>query len=113
MDVRPCPVSPHADARRARPTSLSIHRDPRTDAGGQESDVMFHPNQLRTGEAILIAEPGRTGACLVAGCTCKDARIVSIRRAAFFAAVARRSGETADRRISPEPGWTIPTFEGA
>jgi len=73
---------------------------------------MFHPNQLRTGEAILIAEPGRPGACLVAGCTCKDARIVSVRRAAFFAAVARRSGETADRRIEPEPGWTIPTFEG-
>jgi hypothetical protein len=73
---------------------------------------MFHPNQLRTGEAILIADPGRTGACLVAGCTCKDARIVSTRRASFFAAVARRSGETADRRIAPEPGWTIPTFEG-
>ena len=73
---------------------------------------MFHPNQLRTGEAILIAETGRAGACLVAGCPCKDARIVSIRRAAFFAAVARRSGETADRRIAPEPGWTIPTFEG-
>ena len=73
---------------------------------------MFHPNQLRTGEAILIAEPVRPGACLVAGCTCKDARIVSARRAAFFAAVARRSGETADRRIAPEPGWTIPTFEG-
>jgi hypothetical protein len=73
---------------------------------------MFHPNQLRTGEAILIAEPGPPGACLVAGCTCKDARIVSMRRVAFFAAVARRSGETADRRISPEAGWTIPTLEG-
>jgi hypothetical protein len=73
---------------------------------------MFHPNQLRTGEAILIAEPPPTGACLVAGCTCKDARILSIRRAAFFAAVARRSGETADRHVDPEPGWTIPTFEG-
>jgi hypothetical protein len=69
---------------------------------------MFHPNQLRTGEAILIAEPAPT----VAGCTCKDARILSIRRAAFFAAVARASGETADRHVDPEPGWTIPTFEG-
>jgi hypothetical protein len=73
---------------------------------------MFHPNQLRTAEAILIAEPVRPGACLVAGCMCKDARIVSVRRAAFFAAVARRSGATADRRIAPQPGWTIPTFEG-
>jgi hypothetical protein len=73
---------------------------------------MFHPNQLRTGGAIVIAESGRPGACLVAGCPCKDARIVSVRRAAFFAAVARRSGETADRRIAPEPGWAIPTFEG-
>ena len=73
---------------------------------------MFHPNQLRTGEAILIAEPARPGACLVAGCTCKDARIVSMRRVAFFAAVARRSGETADRHIAQEPGWAIPSAEG-
>ena len=73
---------------------------------------MFHPNQIRTGEALLIAGPGRSGACLVAGCTSKDARIVSVRRAAIFASVARRSGETADRRIAPEPGWTIPTLEG-
>ncbi len=73
---------------------------------------MFHPNQLRTGEAILIANAPRTGACLVAGCTCKDARIVSVRRAGFFAAVARRSGETADRHIAPEPGWAIPNVQG-
>ena len=74
---------------------------------------MFHPNQLRTGEPVLIAEPTRLGACLVAGCTCKDARIVSHRRAAFYAAVARRSGETADRIVAAEAGWRIPTFEGA
>jgi len=74
---------------------------------------MFHPNQLRTGEPIPFAESVRSGACLVDGCTCKDARIVSHRRAAFFAAIARRAGETADRSIAPEPGWRIPTFEGA
>ena len=75
---------------------------------------MFHPNQIRTGEALaLIAEPDRSGACLVAGCTCKDASIVSHRRAAFFAAVARRMGETADRIVAAEAGWRIPTFEGA
>jgi hypothetical protein len=39
-----------------------------------------------------LVEPRRLradGACLVAGCPCKDPRIVSHRRAAFFAAVAR------------------------
>ena len=49
------------------------------------------------------------GACLVAGCTCKDARIVSSRRARFFADLARTKGETARRVIRPEPGWTLPT----
>jgi hypothetical protein len=49
----------------------------------------------------------RTG-CLVAGCQCRDARIVSPRRAAFFAALAARNGQTADRVIAPEPGWTLP-----
>ena len=48
-------------------------------------------------------------ACLVAGCTCKDARIVSSRRARFFADLARANGETAMRVIRPEPGWTLPT----
>ena len=48
-------------------------------------------------------------ACLVAGCTCKDARIVSSRRARFFADLARAHGETAMRVIRPEPGWTLPT----
>lgn len=74
---------------------------------------MFHPNQLRTGEPVLIAEPIRSGACLVAGCTCKDARFVSHRKAAFHAAVARRTGETADRIVAVEAGWRIPTVEGA
>ena len=50
----------------------------------------------------------REGACLVAGCPCKDARIVSTRRARFFAALASRAGETADRVIAPEPGWALP-----
>ena len=49
------------------------------------------------------------GACLVAGCPCKDPRIVSHRRAAFFAAVAREHGETADRTVAADPDWRIPT----
>lgn len=73
---------------------------------------MFHPNQIRTGEALTLIAPARSDACLVAGCTCKDARIVSHRRAAFFAAVARQTGQTADRVIAPEPVWRLPVVEG-
>ena len=73
---------------------------------------MFHPNQIRTGEAFSLIIPSGSGACLVAGCPCKDARIVSIRRAAFFAAVARRTGQTAGRVIAPEPSWRLPVVEG-
>ena len=43
--------------------------------------------------------------CRQDGCACQDVRIVSHRRAAFFAAVARANGQTADRQIAPEPGW--------
>ncbi len=52
-------------------------------------------------------------ACLTAGCPCKDARIVSSRRAAFYATVARSSGETADRVVLAEPGWRIPAAAAA
>jgi hypothetical protein len=57
------------------------------------------PHRLRT-----------EGACLVAGCPCKDPRIVSHRRAAFFAAVAREGGETADRAVAVDPEWRLPTL---
>ncbi len=46
--------------------------------------------------------------CLVDGCTCKDARIVSRRRAAYFAARASETGQTANRVIRGEPGWNLP-----
>jgi hypothetical protein len=46
-------------------------------------------------------------ACLVAGCTCKDARIVSHRRAAFFASWAKEHGETADRVVELDPTWRL------
>lgn len=52
--------------------------------------------------------PGRR-ACLVPGCTCKDARIVSHRRAAFYAVLARDHGETADRIVEPDPEWRFAT----
>lgn len=54
------------------------------------------------------AERARHG-CLVEGCPCKDARIVSRRRAAFYSDWARQHGETADRTIEPELGWRLPT----
>jgi len=51
-------------------------------------------------------------ACLVEGCTCKDARIVSHRRAAFFSAWAKDHGETANRIIKADPSWSF-TFSAA
>ncbi len=72
----------------------------------------MHDNDLATLRQHLL-EPRRLpalGACLVAGCPCKDPRIVSHRRAAFFAAVAREHGETASRTVAPEPDWQIPTL---
>jgi hypothetical protein len=73
---------------------------------------MSYLDHLREDQKLVIVEPGPRGACLVAGCPCKDARIVSHRRAAFFAAIARRAGETAERAIAADPGWRIPAFEG-
>ena len=46
--------------------------------------------------------------CLVEGCQCRDPRIVSQRRARFFAHMAAMNGETARRMIRPEPGWQLP-----
>jgi hypothetical protein len=57
--------------------------------------------------AIINAAPSRR-ACLVEGCTCKDARIVSTRRAAYFATVAIERGETANRVVGAEPAWPLP-----
>ena len=71
---------------------------------------MFHPDQLHhvslatTTPEVSTASRG----CLQAGCPCRDARIVSHRKAAFFAAIARAAGETADRVIAPDPDWTLP-----
>ena len=71
----------------------------------------MHDNRLATRRRQVVG-PGSEaphGACLVGGCPCKDARIVSHRRAAFFAAVAIEHGETADRTIAPDPAWRLPT----
>jgi hypothetical protein len=71
----------------------------------------MHDNQLATPRETIAGRRHvpAAGACLVRGCPCKDARIVSRRRAAFFAAVAREHGETADRTVAPDPDWAIPS----
>jgi hypothetical protein len=56
-----------------------------------------------------VIDRGRRG-CLVDGCPCKDARIVSRRRTAFFAVWAREHGETADRSVAPDLEWHIATI---
>ena len=94
-------------------TYLAVIGIPPRETGRKESDAVFHPNQLRTGEPLRIVHAVPAGACLVAGCTCKDARIISHRRASFYAAVARHYGETADRVIAPDPEWRLPSVEGA
>ena len=53
---------------------------------------------------IAFPKPIRS-ACLVEGCPCKDPRIISHRRVTFYAEWARRHGETADRRVAPDPDW--------
>ena len=72
---------------------------------------MFHPDQANATTATVpaLVVPVGSRACLVDGCPCRDARIVSHRRAAFFAFLARHAGETADRVILPDPEWIIPT----
>jgi hypothetical protein len=54
----------------------------------------------------FLTDPPASGACLVDGCPCKDARIISTRRVAFFAEWARQHQETADRQIAPDPLWS-------
>jgi hypothetical protein len=48
------------------------------------------------------------GACFISGCPCKDARIVSYRRAGFFAFLARGAGQTAGRFVPVEAEWRLP-----
>ena len=52
--------------------------------------------------------PARPSRCLAPGCPCQDARIVSHRRARFFAHLAVVNGETAGRIVAPDPEWRLP-----
>jgi hypothetical protein len=57
-----------------------------------------------TQDATCQEQPTRR-ACLVDGCPCKDARIVSRRHAAFVAAMAVSRGQTAARAVPLEDDW--------
>jgi hypothetical protein len=99
----------------------------KTDASAIRSDLRFDRRsrtQDRPGNGVSSVmdiqqldrhpatdRPARR-ACLVAGCPCKDARIVSHRRAAFFASWAASHGETADRVVAPDPTWRIDPATG-
>ncbi len=54
------------------------------------------------------SEQAPRSGCLVEGCPCRDARIVSHRRARFYAHLAVVTGETAQRVIPPDPSWQLP-----
>ena len=68
---------------------------------------------MNTPEEITTQAQTSRGPCLVDGCPCKDARIVSRRKAAYFASQARSNGQTADRVIAPERGWRLPVEKPA
>jgi hypothetical protein len=85
--------------------------EPPSGVDSSEIDAMFHPDRFQPTPLPIVAPQASTPAdrgCLQDGCPCRDARIVSHRKAAFFAAMARRTGETADRVITPDPTWTLP-----
>jgi hypothetical protein len=93
-----------AHAAVIRPSLLSAYQTGRT---GRRSEIGV---ALMDSQQLLHQAGGRARrGCLVAGCPCKDARIVSQRRAAFFAAWARDHGETANRAVEPDAEWRIPT----
>ncbi len=62
---------------------------------------------MNAGEQITEQPQATRRPCLADGCACKDARIVSRRRAAYFAARARLAGQTADRVIAVEAEWSL------
>jgi hypothetical protein len=91
--------------------SVAMMRAPEsgTRTTGERRYAMYDPPRWFVQPTLVEpqAYPLRS-ACLVPGCPCKDARIVSQRRAAFYAVVARTQGETADRTIAPDPEWRLP-----
>jgi hypothetical protein len=90
----------HLQARRIYVVSVEL-----IPSGSREGQTRVIERQ-RVERHRAVGRPARP-ACLVAGCSCKDARIVSHRRAAFFAAWAKDHGETADRVVTLDAAWSI------
>ena len=117
-DARPsaAPSSVHPRSRRSTMPAGGARRHPPgigTRSSGPEGRSQT-PCSTRTRATPTrrsrSLEPTRTGACLVPGCPCKDARIVSHRRAAFFA--RRRPPERRDRRPRHRPRPDLATAGG-
>ena len=64
-------------------------------------------SRATTTDGLTTSRPSKR--CLVDGCACKDVRILSTRRAAFHAAVARERGQTSDRVIAVDREWRLPS----
>ena len=86
--------------RRPRKLSLQSSSNPpdATQKGAPRMNGQDEATQTKTAKRSCRAE----------GCSCEDSRIVSRRRAAFHAALARAAGQTADRQIAPDPDWQLP-----
>jgi hypothetical protein len=104
-----CEQPSQTDRQLVRLERSERDRTPRTRPDERRTTVPA-PENTETVETTDI--PARN-ACLTAGCPCKDARIVSYRRASFYVAIARRAGETADRVVPAEPGWRVPAAGAA
>jgi hypothetical protein len=74
-------------------------------SGIGETEISVMDSQHSERQQATASQARR--ACLVEGCTCKDARIVSHRRAKFFSAWAKDHGETANRVIKADPAWSL------
>ncbi|HSL34046.1 MAG TPA: hypothetical protein VK871_10390 [Candidatus Limnocylindrales bacterium] len=65
------------------------------------------------GSETTTTQTTSRGACLVVGCHCKDARILSHRRAAYVASLAIANGQTANRIVPVEAGWRLPAADAS
>jgi hypothetical protein len=88
----------------ASPASIVLLID-RTPSGGRGRSTSMNGHDVTEN----TASPARR-ACLVDGCTCKDARIMSTRRASYFASVAKARGETSDRFVEFDLSWALPVW---
>jgi hypothetical protein len=75
--------------------------------GAEGSSAMNGPIEANEPIETMATASSARGRCLAPGCPCADGRILLHRHAAFFAALAAKNGQTADRVMAPEPEWKI------